>query len=341
MPLAVTDIADLIIASQKFYDPNKFTDLTTDLQNYPAFEKLMKSSETQNGTEISVNLLTVAASTNIWRSMDSVDNYAIVDGLKTGTMPWRHANWNWSIDEREQAVNSGSATKILDLLKVRRHQSWMGAAGGFETAFWSKPTDSTDVTTYWGLRNYIVSNASEGFNGGNASGFTSGNIFNSSTITRWKNFTNQYTNVSTSDLVRKVRRAQRLTYFDAPVDAAQARKMGYKCEMFVNIDTITELEELVANQNDNLGTDLNKYEDTVMIGKCPVKYCATLDSDSQDPVLGVNWDALGYVFLDGRKAQEKKPRIHPNDHLKVVVDVDNSGNLICRNRRALFIVNKA
>lgn len=341
MALAVTDIADLIIASQKYYDPNKFTDLTTDLQKFPAFEKLMKSSETQNGTQISVNLLTVAASTSIWRSMDSVDDYAIVDGLKTGQMDWRHANWNWSIDEREQAVNSGSATKILDLLKVRRHQAWMGAAAAFEAAFWSKPTDSTDVTTYWGLRNYIVSNATEGFNGGNASGFTTGNIFNSSTITRWKNFTNQYTSISTSDAVRKIRRAQRLTYFEPPVDASEARKIGFKCEIHTNIDGVTETEELVKLQNDNLGTDLGKYDDMVMIGKCPVKYCPTLDSDTTDPFLGINWDALGYVFLDGRKADEKKPRIHPLDHLKVVVDVDNSGNLICRNRRALFTVNKA
>ncbi len=341
MALAVTDIADLIIASQKFYDPNKFTDLTTDLQSFPAFKKLMKSSETQKGTQISVNLLTVAATTNIWRSMDSVDNYAIVDGLKTGQCDWRHANWNWSIDERELAVNGSGATKILDLLKIRRHQAWMGAAAAFEAAFWSKPTDSTDVTTYWGLRNYIVSNATEGFNGGNASGFTSGNIFNSSTITRWKNFTNQYTNISTSDLVRKIRRAQRLTNFEAPVDAAEARKMGYKCENYTNLDVMVELEELVKLQNDNLGTDLGVYDGQVMIGKCPVKYVPTLDSDSQDPVLGINWDALGYVFLDGRKADEKKPRIHPQDHLKVVVDVDNSGNLICRNRRALYIVNKA
>ena len=341
MPLEVTNIADLIIASQKFYDPNKFTDLTTDLTKYPAFKRLMKSSETQNGTEISVNLATVAASATIWRSMDSVDNYAIVDGLKTGTCPWRHANWNWSIDERETAVNSGSATKILDLLKFRRHQSWVGAANQFEAAFWGKPTDSTDVLTYWGIRNYIVSNASEGFNGGNASGFTTGNIHNSSTITRWKNFTNQYTNVSMPDLVRKIRRAQRLTDFEPPVDADEARKIGSNCEMYVNIDTITELEELVGQQNDNLGTDLDKYKDQVRIGQCAVKYCPTLDSDSQDPVIGINWDALGYVFLDGRKAKEKKPKTHPLDHLKVVVDVDNSGNLICRNRRSLFIVNKA
>lgn len=341
MALAITDIVDLTIASQKFYDPNKFTDLTTDVTNFPAFEKLMKGSETQDGTEISVNLLVANSGQTIWRSMDSVDNYAIVDGLKTGTTQWRHANWNWSIDEREAAVNSGKATKILDLLKVRRHQAWVNAAEKFEAAFWSKPTDSTDVTTYHGLRNYVVSNSSEGFNGGNASGFTSGNIFNSSSVTRWKNFTNQYTNISMSDLVRKIRRAQRLTNFEPPVDASEARKIGRKFEIYTNIDGITEAEELVAVQNDNLGTDLDKYEGTVMIGKCPVRRAYTLDSDTQDPFIGINWDALGYVFLDGRKAKEAKPRIHPTDHLKMVVDVDNSGNLICRNRRSLFIVNKA
>ncbi|HYF51663.1 MAG TPA: hypothetical protein VEJ63_19770, partial [Planctomycetota bacterium] len=297
--LTVEDVADLVATTLADLDKGKWTDLTGDIQEYHAMPNLLKEGKVKykSGDSISVNIMTGTNGQARWTGLLEEDNYAINDVMSSGTAPWRHGTWNYSFDRREKEINGGDAEQIVDLIKTRRAASFIDGAKLLEDMLWSKPATSADVTTPYGLRTYIVSNASEGFNGGNPSGFTSGVIFNSSTQSRWKNWTAQYTNITPSDLVRKLRKAARNTMFKSPIEMKEIRNGSLKRALYTNQDVIEGLEEIVTAQNDNLGSDIAKYDGQTIFRKNPVHWVPQLDSDTQDPILGVDWETLVPVFL--------------------------------------------
>lgn len=341
--LTTSDVADLIATTLKDLDKGKWTDLTGDIQEYYAMPNLLKKEKVKfkTGEQIAVNIMTDNNGQARWHGLHEPDNYNINDVMSNGSAPWRHGTWNYAFSRLEKEINSGDAEQIVDLVKTRRAAGFIAGAEMLENMFWSKPSTSADVTTPYGVRTYIVSNATEGFNGGNPSGFTNGVIFNSSTQTRWKNWTAQYTSVTPSDLVRKLRKAATKTMFKSPIEMSEIRNGALKRGLYTNYDVIEGLEEIVTAQNENLGNDIAKYDGTTIFRKNPVHDVPQLATDSQDPVIGIDWSTLVPVFLKGEYFKESAPRQHPLIHTDVVVDVDLTMNLICYDRRRQFIVNKA
>ncbi len=341
--LTTEDVADLVQSTLRDLDRGSWTDLTGDLQDYTAMRVLLKKEKVKfkTGNGARVNILTEDGQSARNVGLGYVATYNIKDGLSNGYVPWRHTTANYAFDRREEEINGGDAEQIVDLIKTRRGMCDIALAKKMETNFWGKPSDSTDVLTPWGVDMYIVRNATQGFNGGNPSGFTTGAVFDSSTVTRWKNWSDQYTTVSTSDLVRRIRLALKKTNFKSPAKVSEVRSISEKRSMYTNVDVIQELEELVPLQNDQVGNDLAKYDGDVLIKRIPLMWVPTLDTDTQDPVYGICWDTLVPVFLKGEYMKESKPRALDSQPTVVVVDKDMTYNFVCYDRRSHFIVNKA
>ena len=341
--ISLTDVADIVQTTLKSLDKGKWTDLTGDIQKYHAMTNLLKGSrvKTDDGESIRVNIMTDDNGQFRWASPYAVDSYAFNDVMANGSAPWRTATFNYTFNRVEVAINASSEKKIVDLVKTRRAAAFIAAAKGLEDAFWGKPATSSDVTTMWGIDMYIVRNASEGFNGGNPSGFTTGAIFDSSTQTRWKNYTAQYTNVSKTDLLDKMSTAVDKTEFESPISMSEIRSKEVDRALYTNYDVFKEVKRQAQLQNDNLGSDLDKYAGNTFFRKLPFMWVPQLDSDSQDPVYGVDWSTFCPVFLEGENFKESKPEKHPHVHRAVKVDVDLTLNMVCYDHRRQFIINKA
>jgi hypothetical protein len=340
--LTTDEIADLVTTTQKELGRLKWTDLTGDLQEYIAMPQLLKKEKVQfdGGQAIQWNFMVddngQARNTGLYE----VDNYNVNDVMKTASIPWRHTNTNYAIDEREIAINGSAATKIVDLVKVRRVAAMVSLAKLMETDFWGKPASSADEVAPYGVDYWVVKNATEGFNGGIPSGFTDVAGLSPTTYPRWKNWTAEYTSITKPDLVTKMRAAATKTMFRPPVDVSDYNR-GNRFGYYTNYDVVSSLETLVENQNENLGKDVASMDGAVMFRRNPVVWVPELDSDSQDPVYGLNWGVFCPVFLKGYYMKEDKARQHPNQHNSVVTDIDTSYNWKCTDRRRLFIINKA
>jgi hypothetical protein len=211
-----------------------------------------------------------------------------------------------------------------------------------ETDFWSKPATSSDTERTFGVQYWIVRSAtSNGFNGGNPSGFTSGAAgIDSDTYTRWANWTERYVNITKTDLVAKWRRAATKTHFKSPVPIPSYNtgdRYGYYC----NYDVLGTLEELLEAQNDQLGNDIASKDGRTLFRGTPVTYVPKLDDESTDPVYGINWGVFKPVFLTGEYMREDPPKQAPNQHNVFRVHIDLTLNFVCHNRRRLFICDKA
>jgi hypothetical protein len=348
MALQAANIADLVTATLRDLGRMQWVDLTSDLQEFIALPSLMKKhrSSFSSGYEIQWNVMkgTSGAARNV--GLYATDDYNVDDQLTTASIPWRHSNTNYSIDRRELRFNSGPA-QIVELVKSRRADALIDLATLMETNFWGYATNASTKAPF-GISNYLVYNASEGFNGGNQTGWsaTAGIDRSASTslASRWKNYTAQYTTINKTDLVRKWRRAAVFTNFMAPIsvpDYHRESRFGY----YTNYDVLGTLEEILEDQNENLGNDVASKDGQVMFRRNPVIWVPHLDNNAThaaaDPIFGINWGTAGFVFLKGEYLREAPARQAPNNHTVSVVDVDLSYNFKITNPRRNFLLAKS
>lgn len=342
--LTSDEIADLITTTQRDLGEMKWTDLASTLQEYIALNEIMQKEKVkfESGTGIQFNVMKEDSGAARNTGLYEVDTYNVKDVMATGYVPWRHSNTNYAIERRELKMNS-QPRRLVELVKVRRTDALLSWAKLCEDNFWSKPATSADELKPFGVFYWIVGNNTEGFNGGDPSGFSGGAAgLPTATYTRWKNWTAQYTAVTKPDLIAKMRKATVFTKFKPPVPIAQYNRGPQRRGIYTNYDVLNTMETLLEDQNDNLGNDVASKDSEVLFRKTPVKMAFSLEADLDytDPVVGIDWSVFYPVFLEGEFMREEKNRVAPNQHSTFVTDVDTTMNYCCKDRRKCFIINK-
>ncbi len=339
------DILDLVTTTQKNLGPMKWTEIATDLTHYEVLSKMMKKDKVKffTGNGIQRNLMIDDSGAAHHTSMYATDNVNVDDVMTTFTVPFRHSTTNYAFDRREKEINGGPE-QIVDLIKVRRADAMISLAKLMENTFWSKPEDSSDELTPWGIMYWLVYNATTGFNGGNPSGFTGGaGGVDSSTYTRWRNWTAQYTTADKTDLIKKMRKCHRQTDFVSPTDIPSYRgSVGQNWRIYVNEDTIEAMEDIGESTNENLGRDLAPYDGKMAFKSSPIIYVPKLnDLSTSDPIVMMNWNVFDIFFLKGEHLREDGPLRSPTQHTVYNNHVDLSWNTCCLNRRRLGLIAKS
>jgi len=344
MPLQGDDIADLVALTQRDLGRMNWTEIATDLQEYVALPQILRKERVRFGSGYGIQwqvMLThsgAAKTTGLY----AVDSVNVGDVMTNANIPWRHITTNYAIERREVAMNRNPA-RIVELVKVRRSDAMISLAVLMETQFWNKPADSTDASSIFGVPYWIVSNATTGFNGGNAAGFTGGPGGIDRTVatnSRWKNYTGRYVNISVSDLVVKWRAAATKTKFMSPTpipDYNTGNRYGY----YTNYDVIGEMESALESRNSNLGNDLAVKDGRVVFRQVPIHWVPYLDDNTTDPVYGINWGVFKPVFLAGEYLNESRPQRAANQHTVLQTHVDLTCNIECRDPRRCFVLDKA
>jgi hypothetical protein len=281
-----------------------------------------------------------------------VDQVNVGDVMAQATLPWRHATTNYAIERREIAMNR-EPRRIVDLLKVRRADAMISLAEILETQLWSAPPSSTDSLNAMGIPYWIVPSTTQGFNGTNPSGFTAGagNI-SSTTYPNWANYTDQYVDATKTDLMRRWRRAAVFCNFMSPVNAdVPTYNTGNKYGYYTSYYVIGRLEELLEQQNDNLGKDIASMDGQCVFRRNPVVWAPKIEQLNgtvpyagsgfpTNPIYGVNWGVFRPIFLEGEYMKEQGPMMAPTQHTSMQVFVDLTFNLECRDRRRLFVLTQ-
>lgn len=339
--ISTEKLIDLMTISQKHLGKMKWVNLAYDLQDYPAMRRLLNKDRVKfdSGTGIQWNVMVTHVDSAKATQLYARDTVIVGDGMKQANIPWRHVTSNYAVDRREITMNSG-ATKIVDLMETRRAQSGMSLAKLMEQYFWGKPTDSTDELIPFGVKYWIVSNATEGFNGGNPAGFSDGpGGLNSSTYSQWKNWTGQYAAISSTDLFAKLRKAATFTNFRSPVKNHDYNK-GSKYEYYTNYAVLGEIERILELRNDNLGGKIDPYDGRAMFRRTPIDWVPYLEADTTNPFYGINWGVFNPVFLSGEYMREEKPKQATDRHTVAVSYLDCTLNFRCTDRRLLFVLTQ-
>ena len=344
MGLQYSEIDDAVLLTQtNLVQRGAFVDMQTDLTDHVAVREMWQGHTKQfaGGTdwtfEIQMDHNHSARTVELYETDGSSEN----DTMQDGKVDVRHINAHYIYDKRLPAFQRGG-TAIVDLIKTKYVGMMVSFYELLEEILWSKPDDSSDTKTPFGLAYWVVKNATEGFNGGNPTGFSDGRAgIDTSSYPRWANWTAQYASVSTEDLVRKMRRAHRRTQFRSPVSHAKPDMGGMRNGIYINDTVIGLLEELLETKNMNLGNDLASKDGRTMFKSTPLTYAPKLDDDSTDPVYMIDWKKLAVGVLAGWQNQLSKPEPVPSMHLVSRVDLDASLNMICTDLRRQAVISKA
>ena len=337
--LTASGLGDLVATTLKDLGRLRFTDISSPLQRHTAMRNLLLENrvtlESGYGIQFDVMVAQTNAAHNV--GLAATDNVSIVDTMIQGSADWRNSSTNYGIIGQEISMN-GAPSRIVELIRVRRLGALISMAELMESNFWGPPVALTDDLTPWGVNTWIVKNASEGFNGTVPSGYTVIGGINPTTYPNWANWTAQYTNVTKDDLFRKWRKAATFTDFQPPVEGIPSFNTGDDYGFYTNYGVIGPMEELLQSQNENLGTDIAKYDGEATFRRVPVRWVPKLEADTTNPVYGINWGVYKTYILQGWWLKETNVPIYPGQHTLSAFFVDCTYQWVCKDRRRNFVI---
>lgn len=342
MALTPDQVDDFVNTTLALFKKHKWTDISLEHQEYVSAQlvdekKVVERGGSQISFRVKVKNTGNARNTGLYAQ----DVTAVEDVVQPGNVPWAKQTTNFSYDIDEDLFQSDRETIIREM-KIRDHDAMSDMAELNEENLWSQPSSTSDTRPmgipFW-IKKDATTTVAGGFNGGNPTNFSAGAAgISSTTYPRWRNWTFGYTNVTTDDLIKKVKKSLAFTNFMAPVPHPELAFGKAEYCIYTTYRVQEPLERLAESRNDNLGKDLAKYLNTVVIGGTPVKWVPYLESnDTTDPLYGVNWKSFRPFVKKGCNMRRNKPKEAARQHTVREVHIDNWMNYICFNRRLCFV----
>jgi hypothetical protein len=312
------------------------------------------------GTSIERNIILDEQGNARYRRLYDTDTPTVENVHTKIEVPWTQLGTDYSWDVLEIMRNKASGKGYIDLLESRRLERLWGLAELVEDRGWMEPQSATDDLYPYGVPYYLNhvtsgSTSSGGFVGQTIrySGGTTGTScagINAATEAKWRNYAFTYT-VTDNELLRRLRRAFLQVRFRPPElvrNAPGEDQPGQLRKLYMNIDSITELQDLADKRDDNsspmdtAGKALIDVEGTTYFNRVPMRYIPQLDSDTSDPIYYVDFNKLQPIVQEGYWMEESKPFMDRGQHTTITVFVDAAHQNLCVNRRTVgFVGHKA
>ena len=344
MSLRPEQIDDLVNTTQQhLIKRGAKINYTTDLVDFVALREIFdKHKQVFNGgLDWRFDIMTDHNHSARMTGLFENDGATIVDSMVHGQVGPRFIDAHYVYDVREPEFQRGGL-EIVNLIKTRYEAMKLSYLELLERALWAAPADATDTRTIYGIPFWITKSTTMGFNGVDPAGFATGRAgISSNTVSRWKNWTAGYDNVSKEDLIRTMRKAVRATNFRSPLSMNEPTfKSGNG--IYTTDSVIGTMEEILEAQNMNLGNDLASKDNKTMFKSTPVTYVPLLDVDATNPIYLIDWKYMGLGMMAGWSERVTKPQQVPNKHTVRAVYLDSGVNMVCTDlRRQAVIVKKS
>lgn len=345
--LQASNIADLLHAN--FATPRKgrtaWNDLAATQTECIALPQIMRQQKAKfsEGSSYEWKLLTTYGNNARTVGLYANSNVNAQDVLATASIPWRHALVEYGFDDHEKVMNSGPE-KIVDMIDARDAAAMGDLNEKMETWFWGVPSSSTDTLSWYGVKYWLVWNATTGFSGGSGiSGVTNVAGVDPATGANsagWKNYTDTYTDVSKTDAIKKLRKAFYKTGWKSTVPGADPKNQNFK--IYTVYDNVSEMEQMLEAQNDNLGNDVASKDGMVKIRGFDVIPVSKLDETcaTSRPFYGIDWNVFFTAIMSGFFLK-RIIKTSGTQSAVTNVHIHLSGNFGCLSRRRLFVVAKS
>jgi hypothetical protein len=336
-----SELDDLMAATLYDLGRPKIQLVAQRLQSYEIMGKIFKDKRIiPSGKGIQRTLMLKHQNTATHKGRYAEDNIDVTNLLSQLQVPWKHIDDGWAYDIAEVRQNRGKSL-INNIIKPRRASTLLSIFDEVEEKGWTAPASTTTDDPY-GIAYWIVTNATQGFNGGAPTGHTTVGGINLTTYPNFKNWTDTYTNVTQTDLFRNLRLAAYKCHFKSPVDDKDFQTAsGQTWRLYTTFDLYSKMVEAAQNQNDNLGADLDKMNGQVVFNRHPIIPVPQLDENSTDYVYGINHSTFYVAVLKDSYLVESAPKPAAKRHNVRECYIDLDYNYVCLDRRSNFVISSA
>ena len=225
MPIRDHQIEDMVTTTLYDLGEGRFYQIAQELTKYEFMGNILTKRggvrQQTGGLGVEETLMHTIGGLSRWVGLFDEDVYDFKDLLKKMRVDWTHLTDTMTFERRMLLENKGKA-RVNNVIAPQKHAMMLRVAQTLENAFFDVP-DADNPLVMWGLKYWIVKNATTGYNGGYASGFTRIGNINLTEVPNFKNYTVTYTSVTKSDLIKKLRTAHRATDWTSPVSKAEFR----------------------------------------------------------------------------------------------------------------------
>lgn len=358
MSVQTKDILDMLEATRVHTEKMKFTDISTDLQEFIVMPYMLTTKGglkvMGGGVGVEKTLMVENGGYSKWVDEFAESTGSIIDHLKKMKVDFCLLHDSVSYTKGELLDNRGE-DRIQNVIKPRTRAMWLRVAQTMERDFFATPDPAQDLVP-WGLKYWIVKNATRGFNGGYPAGFSLIGNINLTQVPNFKNYTAQYTSISKTDLITEMRKAHRATNWKSPRkdagvmgDAQPNRRL-----ILTNEDVLEGFENIGEAQNDNLGNDMapktagqngpmglmKTGDGDITFKRNPIIHARYLDSDTSDPLYGLDMSTFYAMTKKGDNMDLGEYEKHPTQKRVYTADLFHRHQTICTNRRNNWVISK-
>ena len=339
MASQIENFGDLLTVTLANFNEPDFVNLTTDLTDFPAAKQFlqpnMRRYRSGKTCDWRIKVTNGNSAKNV--AITDQDQSNIVDGFISASVNWRKSMASYSFYEEEQTINM-TPKRLVDLVKSRENGASEEFVSLLESNFWNNPAAS-DIRTPLGVPYWVYKNATQGFNGGIPTGYTSVGGVSPTTYPRWASYTDQYTAISMDDFVRKARLMRVQTRFKPRVAAVPELTTGEQRKNFGGLTLTQRLADLVDLRNENFGSDLAKNDlNETMIGGTGIVYIPQLNADTTNPMYQIDFGYFKIIVLGPWWMKRKVISPVPGQRNVVSVYIDCVYQIVCFNRRAQGVI---
>ena len=346
--LNLDGLRDFVEATLKKYKRKAWVDISLPLQMYYFSKRLFKDKTKKpemSGPQCEWKLRIANQGNFKVTGLFAVDTTNRINVLTHADQPWAMTTTNYIYDLKEPAFQGGPET-IIRYMDVNEQGLMNDFFAGMETLVWTAPNSvSQNPRPLSGIPFWLQKSATTGFNGGDPTGFPAGaGGISVANYPNWSNYTAAYSQVSRDDAVEKIINAMDFCYFEAPVDFAQLAGGQPDWGLYTTHPFLATCRKILQSQNDDLGDDVAAHSGKVYIRGTPVDWVPALNNsqspayDSSNPVYGVNWRTFEYMYQAGWSQVKHPPFRVANQHTVYMRCMDDTGQLICYDRRQNFVV---
>lgn len=335
-------LADLVTATLNELGPyNAVQQICQKYQDYDVIPRWFKNLQLGTGVAIQRQLMVGDGSNNgpaAHVAFTAEDTVNIPDILKKIVVEWVHAKTSWAVVRQEVLMNSGKEA-ILDYIQSQRNYAMLQLFTEMEEKAWGTAPTSSNTTDPWGIKYWLVQNATTGFYGGSPTGDSriAGLLLTSlpGAQQQFNNYTFTYGAATASDLMPKLRTAYRAIRWRSPVAMKQYDEgPATNYCVYVNETTMGALEDIAAAQGDVGITDVSPIDGgDLVFKKHPIIHQWVLDADTNNPFYMVNHGSFKPRVLKGDNMEESMATTN-NMHNVVSHFVDLTYNYENTNRRS-------
>lgn len=282
--IRLREIQDLVLSVLDDYGDAKFTQIAQDLQRYEFYSYMLNEDrmDFQGGAGIKRQIMTKTTGVAEAIGFHQARDIKIADHMAQMDVQWKHYQAYWSFDIKETFHNRGDML-IFNVIKPREANAIISLAALIESDGWGVPA-STDEKSMYGVPYWVVYNNGNGgdFNGGAPSGHTTVGGINLSAHPNYKNYTDDFVNLTPDDWLEKARLLRLATNFVSPVTMEDFRgEPGQRWRIYTDKVGHVAYARMADQHNQNIGWDLARRDGQMAFGGNAIRHIPKLDSGNK------------------------------------------------------------